>query len=337
MKSEKRMRNVARAFLLCSVLLFGCTLLPTLDAIELPASFQGTMPCADCEGIETTLSLRDDGLYFLRQRYVGATLPRSSVELGPWHFTEGKRGVALDGKTRTSFAVLTPTQLQTIDQAHQLDRLADWNPIGGPIDVRGEYSYVEDIGRITECSTGHVFPVALAGDNRALEHAYLAARVVTGSPMLVTFEGRLARVTPLGSTHDQDAFVVDRFERLWPSASCATTLALPIVGTRWRLTELEGSGVYLEDGSPELTFGENNRVSGSTGCNKLSGPYNFRDTALSFGRMASTRRACADTEKRELETRFDTMLERVDGVRVERVHLELLDGVQPVARFVAQE
>jgi heat shock protein HslJ len=112
---------------------------------------------------------------------------------------------------------------------------------------------------------------------------------------------------------------------------------LPIVGPRWRLTELEGSDVYLEDGSPELTFGENNRVSGSTGCNQLSGPYNYRDTALSFGPIATTRRACADTEKRELETRFDTVFARVDGVRVERVHLELLHGAQPIARFVAQE
>ena len=101
--------------------------------------------------------------------------------------------------------------------------------------------------------------------------------------------------------------------------------------------ELEGAGVYLEDGSPELTFGENNRVSGSTGCNQLSGPYSYRDTALSFGPMRSTRRACTDTEKRELEMRFDTMLERVDGVRVERVHLQLMHGAQPIARFVAQE
>src|SRR4029450_2002852 len=134
---SERMRSVASAFgaangsggaalrtvVTCSfAVLFGCTLLPVLDAIELPASFQGTMPCAECEGIEMTLSLRDDGLYFLRQRYVGAAIPHSSVELGQWRFTEGKRRVVLEGKTRATFAALTPAQLQTSDQAHHLDR-----------------------------------------------------------------------------------------------------------------------------------------------------------------------------------------------------------------------
>jgi heat shock protein HslJ len=260
-----------------------------------------------------------------------------SVELGRWQLVDAKRRLELDGGAKGSYGVSTPTRLVAADLVHHLDRLPQWNPIGGPVDVRGEYFSVDGSSRLTECKTGKTFPVAMAGEDRELEDAYLAQRVVTGSPMLVTFEGRLARVTDVDGKAGADAFVIERFERLWPSARCSTRLALPFVNTRWRLVELGGAEVDVEEGSPELTFGENGRLTGSTGCNRVNAPYTRRDTAVSLGPVGATRRACAEPTKRDLEARFDAMLRNVDGYELERTELVLMHGATPISRFVAAE
>ena len=40
-------------------------------ALDWAGRYQGTLPCADCEGIDTLLVLRDDLGYRLEQRYLG--------------------------------------------------------------------------------------------------------------------------------------------------------------------------------------------------------------------------------------------------------------------------
>ena len=58
-------------------------------AWELPATYTGVLPCADCAGIVHTLTLRPDGLYFLRQTYLGK--PGSAFsQAGGWQLNDSK-------------------------------------------------------------------------------------------------------------------------------------------------------------------------------------------------------------------------------------------------------
>ncbi|AXY03440.1 copper resistance protein NlpE [Vibrio alfacsensis] len=41
------------------------------NALDWNGTYQGLLPCADCEGIETTLTLNTDGSYTLKQVYKG--------------------------------------------------------------------------------------------------------------------------------------------------------------------------------------------------------------------------------------------------------------------------
>lgn len=115
--------------------------------------------------------------------------------------------------------------------------------------------------------------------------------------------------------------------------------ARPFERITWQLTELDGAGapavqerqvayLYFDDGPPQ-------RVSGSTGCNRLSGSYSLRGSGLKFGPLATTKMACADGMAQEQA--FLAALAAVDGWRtVERQSLELLDARGEVlARFTA--
>lgn len=44
-------------------------------ALDWSGTYRGMLPCADCEGIETTIVLQDDGHYQQQSRYVGKSSP----------------------------------------------------------------------------------------------------------------------------------------------------------------------------------------------------------------------------------------------------------------------
>lgn len=123
------------------------------------------------------------------------------------------------------------------------------------------------------------------------------------------------------------------------TAAPTAEAAAPLAGTRWTLDALGAEVVATGENAPHptLEFGaEDGQASGFAGCNRFTGSYALGDRdELSFGRLASTRRACSSGM--ELEQRFLTALEAVRHRRIEGRSLQLLDQQgQVLARFTAQ-
>jgi len=76
-------------------------------------------------------------------------------------------------------------------------------------------------------------------------------------------------------------------------STSSTTGAPPTLpGTEWRLQELGGAKAMA---SPEasLAFLDGGRASGSGTCNRFTATYELTGSAIKFGPIATTRRACA--------------------------------------------
>jgi heat shock protein HslJ len=103
----------------------------------------------------------------------------------------------------------------------------------------------------------------------------------------------------------------------------------------WKLIELGGEAVSVKEGTrePHLVFhADQARLSGFSGCNRLTGEYQRDGDSLSIGPLVSTRRACLPGH--DLEPRFLAMFEEVAGYRVRADRLELVDAEGEVlARF----
>ncbi len=79
--------------------------------------------------------------------------------------------------------------------------------------------------------------------------------------------------------------------------SAERTVQEPLVNTYWKLTHLSDAPVTVVEQQREAHFvlhTDDQRVMGSTGCNRMTGSYRLEGDALSFDQLASTRRACAD-------------------------------------------
>jgi heat shock protein HslJ len=70
----------------------------------------------------------------------------------------------------------------------------------------------------------------------------------------------------------------------------------PLEGTTWRLDSIvdgEAASHQVGMGKAYLTFSRG-QVAGSTGCNSLSGPATVSGDKITFGSIATTRKACLD-------------------------------------------
>jgi len=100
----------------------------------------------------------------------------------------------------------------------------------------------------------------------------------------------------------------------------------PLEGTYWKAIELAGKPTPVQDPQREahLQFEAGGRVSGSDGCNRISGPYQLNGEHVTFGPIAATRMACADSTG--IETAFLVALEKADRLHISGSSLELFDA-----------
>lgn len=110
---------------------------------------------------------------------------------------------------------------------------------------------------------------------------------------------------------------------------------MELSGTNWNVVGLNGEPVS-GGGAPTLLFNTEGRASGSTGCNIFTGTYTKQGDKLSFGPLASTRKACLD-ETAQLENTYLKALARVSRVQADgrQLVLRAADGT-PLIALVAQ-
>jgi heat shock protein HslJ len=99
-----------------------------------------------------------------------------------------------------------------------------------------------------------------------------------------------------------------------PSESAEPTPVGDLAGTAWVVTAIGGTQVALPE-PPLIEFGSEGRIAGSTGCNSMMGTYAVDGASLSFGPLATTKRACA-APNGEVETVLLEALASVTGWEV---------------------
>ena len=308
------------------------------ERIALPASYEGDLPCADCEGIRYHLDLFEDEVFFLRLTYLGRGEGAAFDDIGTWELAEDGQRLVLWGsrEAHEMFRVVGAGTLRKLDLEgrdissslnYELRRTAAFAPVEPKLVMRGMYRYLADAAVFEECLTGRRFPVSMEADNVALERAYLAAQAQPGEPVLASFEGRIAQRRAMEGVATVLSVVPERFIRVWPGESCASSAtAVGLVGPEWKLTRLGDAPVVVAEPNrqPSLTLNGDGRISGFDGCNRLAGSYQVAGQSIAFGQLASTKMACLDGM--EHERAFADALGRARSFTIIGTQLELADA-----------
>ena len=110
-----------------------------------------------------------------------------------------------------------------------------------------------------------------------------------------------------------------------------------LAANTWHALTVDGhAAIPVEVGArPWLQFGRDSaRVAGSTGCNRIAGPFTVNGSSLKFGPLAMTRMACVDSAVNAQESAFAAALNEVDEFAISADTLTLFSGGKPRLRFV---
>lgn len=326
--------------LVCSLLVIAaCGSFPNLPGFSgpgkqlvavLPASFRGTLPCRDCAGVDYLLQLRPDGTYFQRQTFPSGS---GSDDAGSWFISSDGEQLVLEGNrdVHDRFRIGGADELIKLSatglaagqpQRYALRRISDAPPLQPQLELQGQYVLAGGQRRFDECRTGLTLTVLPGGQSDALDNAYLDDRHAMGEPLLVTLVGRLS-TDP--DNQSSVAAQVLRFVATYPGVSCPPRSAsVAMEGTRWQLVRLNGQAVSTPYGEvgPHIEL-EGRRLSGSTGCDELSGRYRLSGNHVEFDQLATTNNACPGDAV--LQMMFTDVLEKVRRWRTLGDDLELYD------------
>jgi copper homeostasis protein (lipoprotein) len=322
---------------------------------RLPASWRGDLPAASGT-TRWQVDLSGDGSFQLRQSFLDRPAPNRFDDIGRWRLEPGGNRLVLRGG-REAPLVFQPlaggAALRKLDprgepirsrQPDRLQRLATPQPIDPRLHLLGMFRYQADAASIRLCATSARLPVAMEADYRRLEQAYLKAQPEdrTGQPSLVNLEGLITnRPSAEPGRGPQRTLVVERFVGVHPGQECPQanasappaphSMASPSLrGTLWRLQALQGSSgptLFKPPGpAPELLLAPDlERVSGTGGCNRLTGGFRLAGEELSFTRLASTKMACPPNVM-DFERRYGEALAQVQRWSIDKRNLLLQDA-----------
>ncbi|MEB6336629.1 envelope stress response activation lipoprotein NlpE [Serratia rhizosphaerae] len=196
------MKKITIALLLAAgtLSLFGCNnhYQPKEQALQpMKQSYQGVLPCADCEGLDTSLFLDEDGTFVLQETYRGSRDgDKTFANYGKWARTADKL-VLTDSNGDKRYFHPVGKNLEMLDQSgapidsklnYQLQPVEKALP-KTPMALRGSYTYMADAAVFKDCATGKTFPV---DNNLALERGYAKSGVEGGEPVFLMLSGHFS-------------------------------------------------------------------------------------------------------------------------------------------------
>ncbi len=312
-----------------------------------PVSYSGTLPCADCPGIDYRLNLFADHSYYLQMHYQESGDASTFYQLGQWTQQDDQLTLLSDEPQQTAFHIENNNTLNLLDQQlqpinsplnYQLQRDASFQPVYPAKQFHGMYRYMADSGIFEECLTGQRWFVAQEADNRALETLYLEYADDANNALLAEVTGSLESRPNSDTGVMQPTLIVSQAEHIWPGESCGQLgYNENLLNTYWKLTRLHDEPIEGSDQQREpalVLASEEQRLSGSDGCNRIMGSFQLKEDKLKFSHIASTMMACAEGMETAQQIHF--MLEKVRYWQIEGLHLELMDADGGVmARFEA--
>jgi heat shock protein HslJ/uncharacterized lipoprotein NlpE involved in copper resistance len=309
-----------------------------LTGLALPATFTGTLPCADCEGIRYHLDLWPDGVFHLRRIWLGT--PGIEDDIGRWRKDPLRPVIFLHGgrEMPLQFQVRDPHTLRLLDlQGRAVDSDLPYDLTAGagltPTEVRlglhGMFRYLADAARFEECLTGRSYPVAMEGDYLQLERAYLqAAKPRPGAPLMVSFEGGITCRPAMERNARIPTVVVRRFIAVRPKQRCERAMSRASLPNQyWRIVSLGGEEIKAAESRPEphlILRSDESRYAATVGCNRLVGSYTVDGDTIVFTSGASTLMACPPPLE-QMERKLSSVLRAARSWSITGKMLKLLD------------
>ena len=329
-----------------------------ITAQKVMGAYTGVTPCADCEGIYTKIEFIDSITFIKSSKYLGKS-SRAFFDMGQWsiqndsvlittahgkqqHYLHENNGLIMlsqDGK-RIKGELANYYRLDKGEPEGKKDRS---NEVKAGIDfiARGNEPYWNleiDFNGTLRFTTLESDSIVSQTPSPVLDGNTTQLQVSEGETQLSIKFSPVGCINNMTGSYSDYAVEIN-YNNGKLESGCGEFInpAYQLSGT-WQLVSLNGEVANVEDYArelPELNFEAfTKKVSGYSGCNRLTGTYKADETGLlNFLPLATTRMLCEGKNK---EAAFLNALRTVSAYKFDSDHLLLLKGDEVVAEFVSK-
>lgn len=187
-------------------------------------SWRGVLPCADCEGIDTSLFLEKDGTWVMNQSYKGGKAASDFAAYGSWARTADKL-VLTDVRGEKRYFHARGDALELLDsEGNPIQSQLNYTlqPVKAslpttPMAMRGMYLYYADAAVFTDCATGKIVPV---NNNAQLEEKFGLVRRDDSKAVLLEVEGHFTQMPNMDTGVMEKTLVADKNATFIPGKDC---------------------------------------------------------------------------------------------------------------------
>jgi uncharacterized lipoprotein NlpE involved in copper resistance/heat shock protein HslJ len=335
----------------------------SMISLDWAGTYEGILPCADCEGIKTALILNEDLTYKLFTLYLGKsneTFQSSGTfvwdykgsnitlvnEKGEWNqqykvgenklFHLDKDGNKIDGNFADMYKL---SKLEIVD-IHNSMISGDWAGTYQGTLPCADCEGIKTTLILNEDLTYRLFTFYLGKSNETFQSSGTFVWDYKGSNItLVNEKGEWNQQYMVGQNKlfhlDKDG---NRIDGNFADMYKLSKLVPGIREKYWKLVELMGKEIIRNEKmskEPHIIFKDSdNRVTGHTGCNSFSGNYEIKEgNRLGISKVVKTQMACLDMT---VEDEFVRVINSVDSYLVKDDTLFFYRAkMAPLARFEA--
>ena len=320
-------------------------------------TYNGILPCADCEGILYEVTLNNDQTYEASSVYIGES-NRPFVDSGTWKVKDDTLlALEVDSTIDKTLAV-EDSSLVMLDKNGKrvTGALADHYVLDQADSLKKEknnWAELREQGIDFRAGGNEPFwSLTVDFDDAMTLNIMSGDSITTAVPKMKQDTASKARVlkaeTESGSVKIQ----------LYPTA-CMDSMSGKVSSHRvvveygdkkyrgcgnyiskeyklhdfWSLHSLNGEAISSQDSlrkKPALQFDlQNNKVAGNTSCNQLSGQFSVEGDSLSLSKMVTTKMAC----QQSIESEFMEALQKVNRYDIQNEELLLLNNDDKVMVF----
>ncbi len=201
--------------------------------LQVPATFRGDLPCADCKTIRYQLDLWPDQIFHLRREWLGKTQPLVVGDMGRWEVDPERQVLSLSKgmEMPLQFRIVEAVQLRLLDPAglsiesslpYELNSIGYLAMADIPGEFVGQMRYMADAARFTECRTGRSYPIASSEQALQMERQYLANVEQPGGLLGMRFRGELTQRLSMEGNRFEPTWEVEQFIGLVGNVNCPT-------------------------------------------------------------------------------------------------------------------
>lgn len=324
------MRNLTLLFLF-ALLIASCT--DKNDAID--ESFYGTIPCADCPGIEYELHLHNDNTFNESSLYLDRTeeaitedgtysiendsiivLDRGQNDGFDRLLIRGESLIILNSEGKEIEGVLAPYYILSkekpeISKATEVATEYSFKASGNEPFWNvgfGEDNKIYIAGMLGENQISYSFPMPEAKELNEHAKSYHLKNETLEMDLLVLPQSCADTMADNIFTHKVSLQLkLAQWEEFQDLQGCGEYIGIHQLQSIWLLSSINGEEISENNRNAHLQFDVGEGVFfGNGGCNNINGNFEYTETTITFGTVAATLMTC---ENQEEESKFITKLE----------------------------